>query len=937
MRKLIFIWCLLGVVHNTSLGQTSPDEVYTALTSNTARGQDAANLPIIDSLYSVNFFADLPCYIKGKIYHRISNTYYRLGSLEKAVAYYRDTTLGVWETCPEATTIDKANSIFNLAASYKGLFRYAEAEQNFLTSLRLFRSSPEYSDYNLGRKSFEIGSFYKEVKDFNKAETYFRNALELFPDVPKSDKYKLRIYNELGIIFNETKEYEKAENILADAYDYSELLDSDVDFESKINITINRASALINLDNLEKANALFLSLEEKLKQENFQFLSESTQAKLRSVMYELKGLLLLKEGQVNEAESMIKRGLSLRIEKQRPDLISISYENLASVEDKRGDNDLSIAYIDTAMSYTHDPSRQDIEGNPILNNVIVYDYFTIARQLMIKASYMEAANQPNRLVFNVYDKADTVMTQMLMDLRNEASKLYVAGNIIDNYSEAISYSYKEYAQTGSENILNRLFYYSSKTKAISLLSDISEKNAIEKYADEETKKTIQVYEDEMNEIFPRLRDVSSSQDSLMARYLDTQAKLDELISSIKKMNKDFSTEQSSYLTPMTIQEIREELPDSGIYIEFFEGKEAFYKFIITADTAYCVAIPGVAGINQEIADFKKWVADPTSAIESIKSTGRKLSDFLFSDIHGMDNYTTLLIVPDGSLYDLPFDVLSDPSGKLFVRKYKISTAYTSQLFFHNNDEINGRYLGIGTTYDDGLEVSFSATGGVGSNIKLSPLPLSEKEIGEIHEMIGGQVFLNEHASSDALRLHADRADIIHLSLHGLVSRDYPELSSIIFDDRTEDNMLKLSEIHSIGLENDLTILSACHTATGKVYKGEGVQGLTKAFMKSGKTTVISSIWSASELSSRNIIHSMFGNMVAGMKIDEALQKAKTEYIDNAPPSQQHPYYWAHLIPIGKTDRVYVKHTSPWKKYGFIALGGILLIAGLYTIRQRKAA
>ncbi len=936
MRKLIFIWFIIGMTHGISLGQASPEEVYNQLTSNTGRGLDAKNLPLIDSLYKVRFFHDLPCLIKGKIYHRISNTYYRLGSYDKAILYFRDTTIAIWQSCPEATTVDKANSIFNLAASYKGQFRYEEAEQNFLTSLRLFRSSPNYTEYNLGRKSFEIGVFYKEVKDFNKAETYFRNALELFPNIPRSDKYKLRVYNELGNIFIETKKYQKAENILADAYDYSELLEDNVDFESKINISINRASALINLGNLDQANELCLFLEEKIKQDNFRFLAESTQAKLRSVVYELKGLLLLEEDQVIEAESMIRKGLSLRVEEQRPDLISIAYENLASVENKRGDNKLSIALIDTAIAYTHDPSRQDLEGNPILNNVIVYDYFTIARQLMIKADYLQASDKPSDLVFNVYNKADTVMTQMLLDLRNEASKLYVAGNIIDNYSEAIKYSYHEYAKTGSKDILNKLFYYSSKTKAISLLSGISEKNAIDKYVDEETKKTIQVYEDEMNEIFPRLRTVSSSQDSLMARYLDTQAKLDELISAIKKKNKDFSIEQSSYLTPMTIEEIREGLPTKGMYTEFFEGENAFYKFVITADTAYCVSIPDIAELNMEISDFKKWVSDPTSPIEAIYKAGRKLSDVLFSDLYTMPDYSTLLIIPDGGLYDLPFEVLSDPSEELFIRKYKISTAYTSQLFFHDDNEIKGRYLGIGTTYGDGLEVNFSASGGVGSNIKLTSLPLSENEVSETKQMIGGKVFLNEEASSEALRLHADNADIIHLSLHGLVSREYPELSSIIFDDRTEDNMLNLSEIYSIGLENDLTILSACHTATGKIYKGEGVQGLTKAFMKSGHTTVISSIWSASEMSSKNIIHSMVSNMVSGMKLDEALQKAKIEYIDGAPPSQQHPYYWAHLIPIGKTDRVYVKSSSRWM-YGFLTIGGVLLIAGMFALRKKQAA
>jgi CHAT domain-containing protein len=104
---------------------------------------------------------------------------------------------------------------------------------------------------------------------------------------------------------------------------------------------------------------------------------------------------------------------------------------------------------------------------------------------------------------------------------------------------------------------------------------------------------------------------------------------------------------------------------------------------------------------------------------------------------------------------------------------------------------------------------------------------------------------------------------------------------------------------------DLVTLSACQTGLGKEIKGEGLIGLTRAFLYAGTPSIVVSLWNVNDLSTAHFMKQFYQNLKDGMSKGEALREAKLEmmnwfYQDEKGQDQKHnhPYYWANFILIG---------------------------------------
>jgi CHAT domain-containing protein len=141
--------------------------------------------------------------------------------------------------------------------------------------------------------------------------------------------------------------------------------------------------------------------------------------------------------------------------------------------------------------------------------------------------------------------------------------------------------------------------------------------------------------------------------------------------------------------------------------------------------------------------------------------------------------------------------------------------------------------------------------------------------------------------------------IVHFATHGLIDTERPELSGLILslvNDRggPEDGFLRLQDIFNMRLNAELVVLSACQTALGQEIKGEGLVGLTRAFMYAGTPRVVASLWEVSDAATAELMKKFYTGMLrGGLTASSALRSAQQEMAADARWSS--PYFWAGFV------------------------------------------
>jgi CHAT domain-containing protein len=136
-------------------------------------------------------------------------------------------------------------------------------------------------------------------------------------------------------------------------------------------------------------------------------------------------------------------------------------------------------------------------------------------------------------------------------------------------------------------------------------------------------------------------------------------------------------------------------------------------------------------------------------------------------------------------------------------------------------------------------------------------------------------------------------------MHGIINERLPQFSGLLMsqiNDSGEDNLLQTEEIYNLNLSADLVVLSACHTALGKNYRGEGVIGLTRAFLRAGSKSVVATLWQVEDVSTADLMIDFYSRLKAKPNKSQALRETKRAMLKNGRFS--HPHFWASFVLIG---------------------------------------
>jgi CHAT domain-containing protein len=134
-------------------------------------------------------------------------------------------------------------------------------------------------------------------------------------------------------------------------------------------------------------------------------------------------------------------------------------------------------------------------------------------------------------------------------------------------------------------------------------------------------------------------------------------------------------------------------------------------------------------------------------------------------------------------------------------------------------------------------------------------------------------------------------NVPNVSGFGIRASDFPA--------RAEDGLLQMYEIFNMKLNADLVVLSACETGLGKDVKGEGLIGLTRAFLYAGTPSVVVSLWKVEDRSTADLMVRFYRHLKGGkLSKAEALRQAQLELIREG--KFTHPYHWAPFVLVGKS-------------------------------------
>jgi CHAT domain-containing protein len=179
------------------------------------------------------------------------------------------------------------------------------------------------------------------------------------------------------------------------------------------------------------------------------------------------------------------------------------------------------------------------------------------------------------------------------------------------------------------------------------------------------------------------------------------------------------------------------------------------------------------------------------------------------------------------------------------------------------------------------------------------------EIGKIVRKSGGKAdeWLDLDASEDNVRgRDISGYRVVHIATHGLLDAERPQFSGVVLSlvgNKNNDGFLRTDEIFNLKLGSPVVMLSACETGLGKEERGEGVIGLTRAFMYAGAPTVGVSLWSVADQSTAELMTDFYQRLLGSnsrMGTAAAMREAQLGMINGKKHSA--PFYWAPFVLVG---------------------------------------
>jgi CHAT domain-containing protein len=320
---------------------------------------------------------------------------------------------------------------------------------------------------------------------------------------------------------------------------------------------------------------------------------------------------------------------------------------------------------------------------------------------------------------------------------------------------------------------------------------------------------------------------------------------------------------------------------------YWLGEKRSYLWVITRSGLSLIPLPATSEIEPILKAYRQALLGPRDVLETSNEDGKKLYEILLAPAQKLlAPGSRVIILPDGGLYGLNFETLLNPKPRLhyWIEDAVVTNANSLVLLAATaNQPIAGtkKLLLVGNPISPSAE--------------FPDLPQAGTEMTDVERYFAPPdrtVLSRQEATASAyLESKPAQYSFIHFVAHGTASRASPLDSAVILSKQGDSYKLYARDIVTQPLHANLVTISACHGAGERTYSGEGLVGLTWAFLRAGAHGVIAALWEVNDNSTPELMDDLYAEIQKGSAPDAALHHAKLKLLHSGTVYQK-PFYWA---------------------------------------------
>ncbi len=416
--------------------------------------------------------------------------------------------------------------------------------------------------------------------------------------------------------------------------------------------------------------------------------------------------------------------------------------------------------------------------------------------------------------------------------------------------------------------------------------------------------------------------------TLTAEIRDLQSEYQDVEAAIRAASPRYAA--LTQPAPLTVVQIQQQVLDPDtLLLEYSLGEKRSWLWAVGTDQLHAFQLPPRSAIEAQAARVYELLTTHRDA--DLDPAAGKLGQMVLAPAASLFGNKRLAIVADGALQRIPFAILPPGDGIREVVMLpsasaiaalraqlagrppapKLLAVFADPVFDASDPRVHsGSAAPAQPQQASGSrlleQVAVIQGEAAGARLYIPRLPFTSQEADQILRVADDSSDLKATgfaaSRTEALSGLLGQYRYLHFATHGYLDTERPELSALVLsqldkEGRPVDGFLRVNDIYNSRLSADLVVLSACQTGLGKEVRGEGLMGLTRAFMYAGVPRVIVSLWSVSDRATAELMASLYRSMLrGGERPSEALRDAQLELRKHK--EWRSPYYWAAFVQQG---------------------------------------